>query len=90
MFETRLKNLSDLPDLSKMEREPHGLPKNWGFSRGHNELERDQWAVQHVHEDLSEDLYPLPLWVSVLIDWQRQSERTDLQSALRRLLGVDD
>lgn len=90
MYETRVKDISELPDLSGMVRESHGLPKNWSFCKDHNKLERGQWAVQHVHEDLSEDIYPLPLWVSVMIDWQRDSQRTELQRSLRRLLGVDD
>jgi hypothetical protein len=90
MFETRIKDLSELPDLSTMKCEEYGLPKNWGFSYGHSELEENQWAIKHVHEDMSEDLYPLPLWVSVLINWQRKHEREDLQRLARQLFGLDD
>lgn len=89
LFEAHIKDLSELPDISTMEREEHGMPKNWGFSRGHNGLERNQWAVTHVHEDLSQDVYPLPMAVSVLVDWERSIERNDLQRSMRILLGMD-
>ncbi len=88
-MEDRIRDLSELPDLRTLDLEEHGMPKNWSFCRGYNGLERNQWAIQHVHEDLSADIYPLPLFVSVLIDWQRTDERRTLQRALKALLDVD-
>lgn len=88
MFEERIKDLSELPDLSSMKIEEYGLPKNWGFSRGHKGFEYNQWAITYTHEDLSQDVYPLPLFVSVLVDWNRKWEREEMQRDLRNLFGV--
>lgn len=91
MEEDRIRDLSELPDLSKMKPERGGLPKNWAFSKGHVGLERDQWAIINVQEeDLSADVYPLPMCVSVLVNWERANERETLQRDLKNLLGVDD
>jgi len=89
-FESRIKDISELPNLSEMDRDSDGLPRNWCFCKGHNGLHHDQWAVQFVHEDLSADVYPLPLFVSVLIRWERNNERETMQRALQALLGMDD
>jgi hypothetical protein len=88
-MEDSIRDLSELPDFRKMEIEKHGMPKNWGFCRGYNGLERDQWAIQHVHEDLSSDIYPLPLFVTALVRWERNDERQTLQRSLKALLDID-
>lgn len=87
-MESRIKELSELPDLSRMDCEPWGMPKNWGYCQGHKDLDRNQWAITHVHEDLSEDVYPLPLWVTPLIRAQVSNAQSDLQRDLRNLLGL--
>ncbi|MBO6511807.1 MAG: amino acid permease [Roseibium sp.] len=84
-----MKDLSELPCLHSMELEEHGLPKNWAFCCGGADLDSDQWAIKHVHEDLSEDLYPLPHWVTVLLQWNRAWEREAMQSQLRNILGLE-
>lgn len=86
--ETRIKDLSELPDLRTMKLEPWGLPKNWGYCRGGQHLRDDQWAIKYVHDDLSEDLYPLPDWVTHLIRDREQDARQSLQQQLRNLLSI--
>lgn len=87
-METRVKDLSELPDLRSMKRESCGLPKNWSFGRGGQHLDSDQWAISFTHDDLSQDLYPLPIWVTVLIRWSEKNARENLQRDLRNLLDL--
>ena len=87
-MESRIKDLSELPDLRRMDCEPWGMPKNWGYCQGHAALERDQWAITHVNKDFTEDVYPLPLWVTPLIRAQAGIAKSDLQRKLRNLLGI--
>jgi hypothetical protein len=42
-----------------------------------------------VHEDLSADIYPLPLFVTALVNWERNDERRTLQRSLKALLDID-
>lgn len=88
MDETRVMDLSELPDFRSMERDGDQMPKNWGFCMGGQHLERDQWEIMHVHEDFTTDRYPLPLWVTPLIRGQRLNGIRENQQKLRSALGL--
>jgi hypothetical protein len=88
-MEDRIKDLSDLPDFRTMKIEWDGMPKRWGFCRGWKGSEPGQWAIQRVNDDYSVDIYPLPLAVTALVNWERIAERQELQRSFRELLGID-
>ncbi|EFO32579.1 amino acid permease-associated region [Roseibium sp. TrichSKD4] len=84
-----MKELSELPDFKDMKLESHGMPKNWGFSCGGKHMDYGQWAIQHVHDDLSVDVYLLPLWITPLVRWREKNARREMQDEIRNALGIN-
>ena len=86
--EDRIKDLSELPNLSEMELEDWGLPKNWSFSLGRYGFERDQWVITFTHDDLSQDVYPLPLFVTALVNMNKEWATEAVQNEIKQALGL--
>ena len=89
--DTHVLPLTALPDLSLLEREPHGMPRNWAFCQGgsgHPHLDNGQWAIKHVDDTMVTYLYPLPPAVTVLVNWTMDNAREDLQRSIRAILGL--
>lgn len=88
MTELIIKDLSELPDFRRMHCRESGMPENWGFCRGGEGLDDNQWAITHVADDFTETRYPLPYAVTVLRQWAINNATRDAKTAMRNALGL--
>lgn len=81
-FQTELADWQTLPDDIDF------MTSGWCYGRGGRNLRNDQWSISHTTADLTETLYVLPNFLSVMINRAYDKGHLEAQREMRKALGV--
>ena len=81
---TRMKKFSDIPWHSVSFEPQNG----WGWGRGGSGLDDDTYTINFTHNDLSQDVYPLPKALSYMLSQQLKHGASEAIARIHAALHI--